>query len=259
MASGNVASLAGHTARPNMAAAEWQARTELAAAHRYAAIKGWTHLIFNHFTMRVPGEPNHFLIKPHELLFEEVTASNLMKLDLDGNPVDTEATVNAAGFTIHTAVLNARPDVNAVCHVHTVAGATVSAMRDGLRFHTQEAAMFYNRVGYHDSEGIADDVGERERISRDIGAHKTLILRNHGLLTCGESMVDALYRMNELTYVTEVQMQVMASGAEVTELPAEVCEQTARQFEKFYGRHKYADRWPAMLRMVERAHPDYAD
>jgi len=246
--------------RPNMSTAEWQTRLDLAAAHRYAAIKGWGQLIFNHFTMRVPGEPNHFLIKPHDLLFEEVTASSLLKLDLDGKPVGNDENVNAAGFTIHTAVLEARPDVNAVCHIHTIAGATLAAMKDGLRFYTQESTMFYNRISYHNSEGVAEDVDERTRLARDLGpTNKAMILRNHGLLTCGETMVDALYKLNELVFAAEVQMHVMASGADAQEMPADVAEKGAQQFEKFYSRHKYADRWPAMLRMVEKDHSSYRD
>lgn len=155
----NVARIKGQpSVRDRVSAAEWEARVELAAAHRFAEYSGWTDLIFNHFTLRVPAEPNCFLVKQHELMFEEVTASNLLKVRMDGEPVGTDEHVNAAAYTIHTAVFEVRPDVNAVAHIHSPAGMVLAAHAHGLRYLCQDAMMFYNRVGYHDFEGIAVDL-----------------------------------------------------------------------------------------------------
>ncbi len=155
---------------------------------------GWTDLIFNHFTVRVPGEPDRFLIKRHTLMFEEVTASNLVKVDLAGTPVG-DGDVNPAGFIIHSAVYQARPDMQAVMHLHCQAGIAVSARKGGLRFLCQEAMQFYNRVSYHDFEGIALDIDERERLAAHLGRNKAMILRNHGLLTCCDTVADAALKL----------------------------------------------------------------
>ena len=195
----------GASVRDRVSAAEWEARVNLAAAYRFAEYSQWTDLIFNHFTLRVPGEPRHFLVKQHELMFEEVTASNLLKVDIEGNAVGEAEHVNAAGFTIHTGIFNARPDVNAIVHIHSPAGMVLAAHKHGLRYLCQDAMMFYNRVGYHDFEGVATDLGERERLARSLGRHNTLILRNHGLLTCGKTIHDATILMHNLVNVAEVQ------------------------------------------------------
>lgn len=243
--------------RNDVSPAEWEARVDLAAAHRMAAINKWTDLIFNHFTVRVPDEPDRFLIKRHSLFFEEVTASNLVKVDLDGEPVGIERDVNLAGFIIHSAVYKARPDVNAVMHLHSQAGTALSAKKGGLRFLCQEAMLFYNRIGYHDFEGIALDTGECERLGRDLSGHKTMILRNHGLLTCGDSVADATLNLRTLIQVAEMQLQAEAGGAELTEPPAEVCERTARQFEALHAKSKRRDEWQGVLRWLDRADPTY--
>ncbi|HVG52405.1 MAG TPA: class II aldolase/adducin family protein [Xanthobacteraceae bacterium] len=256
----NVTRLKGSSSiQSGVSAAEWETRVDLAAAHRFAELSQWTDLIFNHFTARVPGEPRHFLVKQHELMFEEVTASNLVKLDLDGNPVGESQHVNAAGYTIHTAVLEARPDVNSVMHVHSPAGTVLSAHKHGIRYLCQEAMMFYNRVGYHDFEGVAVDLEERERLAKNLGNYNTLILRNHGLLTCGRTIAEALILMHNLVAVAEVQARMEATGQEMSVPPDDVCERTAQQFEKFRERDSGRVQWQAILRYLDRRDGSFRD
>lgn len=243
--------------RNELSAAEWEARVDLAGAHRLAAINRWTDLIFNHFTVRVPDEPDHFLIKRHTLFFEEVTASNLVKIDLGGEPVGADEDVNLAGFVIHSAVYKARPDVNAVMHLHSQAGTAISARKGGLRFLNQEAMQFYNRIGYHDFEGIALDTEECNRLGRDLAGHKAMILRNHGLLTCGNSVADAALTLRMLIIVAEVQLQIEATGAAINEPPPEVCERTAQQFEALGKKHGRRAEWQGVLRWLDRRDPSY--
>ena len=232
------------------ATSEWQARVDLAAAHRLADVYGWTQLIYNHFTCRVPGEPSHFLVKPHTWMFREVTASSLVKLDLEGRPADPAGPVNAAGFAIHTAVLKARPDVNAVLHIHTDSGIAISAHKDGLRFMSQAAMRFYGRLGYHDYYGIAE-IEESESIARDIGSAKAMILRNHGLLVVGRSIPEAMSRLNYLMSAIESQLKIEATGAHNILLPPpDMCERAARQWVVLEDSGRL-DEWPAMLRWMD--------
>ncbi len=243
--------------RNDVTAAEWEARVDLAGAYRMAAINHWSDLIFNHFTVRVPGEPDHFLIKRHTLFFEEVTASNLVKVNLEGEPVGADHDVNLAGFVIHSAVYKVRPDVNAVMHLHSQPGTAISARKGGLRFLNQEAMQFYNRIGYHDFEGIALDTDECERLGRNLGPHKAMILRNHGLLTCGPTVADAMLTLRMLIVVAEVQLQIEATGAEISEPPPEVCERTAQQFEALGMKSGRRDEWQGVLRFLDRKDPSY--
>ena len=243
--------------RNDVSPAEWEARVDLAGAHRMAAINRWTDLIFNHFTVRVPDEADHFLIKRHKLFFEEVTASNLVKVNLEGEPVGMDNDVNLAGFVIHSAVYKARPDVNAVMHLHSQPGTAISARKGGLRFLNQEAMQFYNRIGYHDFEGIALDTEECDRLGRDLGPHKAMILRNHGVLTCGPSVADAALTLRMLIVCAEVQLQIEATGAEINEPPPEVCERTAQQFEALAKRSGRRDEWQGVLRWLDRKDPSY--
>lgn len=168
--------------RGDITAAEWQARVDLAAVYRLIAHYGWDDVIYNHSSLRVPGEERRFLIKRHELLYAEVTPSNLVKVSLDDD-LDERAGVNRPGFTLHGGVLAARPDVNCAVHVHTVTGMAISGLPHGLRMVSQAAIRFYNRVGYHDYEGITEDLGERARINKALGNNRALIMHNHGLLT----------------------------------------------------------------------------
>src|ERR1041384_1242210 len=173
-------------AQSDISAAEWQARVDLAAIYRLIAHYGWGDVIYNHASMRVPGEERKFLIKRHELLYTEVTASNLVKVSMDED-LDERAGVNRPGFTLHGGVLSGRPDVNAAVHVHTDLGMAISGLKSGLRMVSQPAVRFYQRVGYHASAGITADFDERTRINRDLGKNRAMILHNHGLLTVGRT------------------------------------------------------------------------
>jgi ribulose-5-phosphate 4-epimerase/fuculose-1-phosphate aldolase len=241
-----------------MSAQEWQARLDLAAAHRFTALKGWQddHMIYNHLSMRVPDQPDHFLMKEHDMLFREVTATNLRKLPIDGPPLSYRDNVNPAGYAIHGGILQARPDINSIMHLHSVAGAAMSTIAGGMMFITQESMQFYNRIGYHDFEGVAE-IEERETIVRDLGAFNTLILRNHGLLTCGRSVGEAVKRLYHVIRLSEIQLKVMATGAEVVQPPHDVCERTAQLFTNRPFTQTDAD-WQALVRWVNFHATDYA-
>jgi ribulose-5-phosphate 4-epimerase/fuculose-1-phosphate aldolase len=239
----------------NMAAEEWQARVDLAAVYRLLAHYGWDDVIYNHSSMRVPGEPRNFLVKRHELLYTEVTASNLVKVCMDED-LDERAGVNRPGFTLHGGVLAARDDVNCAVHVHTELGMAISGLKGGLRTVSQPAIRFYNRVGYHDYEGITEDFSERERINRDLGKNRALILRNHGLLTVGKTARESFVLMKTLIDAAEIQLTMQATGDELVEIPPEICEKTAAQYEHHDSGRGSAD-WPAYLRMLDKLDPGY--
>ena len=184
--------------RSKVSAAEWQARIDLAACYRLIALFGMNDLIYNHATVRVPDEEGHFLINAYGYAYEEVTASSLIKIDLDGNIVLDSGTgygINRAGFVIHSAVHGARHDVGCVIHTHSAAGMAVSALQCGLLPLTQNA-MFFGEIGYHDYEGPAVDLDEQKRLIHDLGDRAALILRNHGLLTAGKTVCDAFVTMH---------------------------------------------------------------
>jgi ribulose-5-phosphate 4-epimerase/fuculose-1-phosphate aldolase len=236
---------------------EWAARVELAAAYRLTARFGWTHLVNNHISLRVPGTEDQFLINPYGYLYEQITASSLIKIDCDGNLLqDTEFEVNRAGFVIHSAVHMARQDLHCVFHTHTVAGQAVSALECGLLPLNQGSMRFYNRTGYHDFEGIARDLDERDRLVEDLGDHKVLILRNHGLLTAGVNVGEAFHFMYHLEKSCETQMQVLASNQPYI-LPSEAaCEKAASQFwrpNRVFG----AKDWPALIMLADKLDPGY--
>ncbi len=245
--------------RERVSADEWQTRVDLAAAYRLAHLYGWTtSLIYNHISARIPGPDHHFLLNPYGLRWDEVTASNLIKIDLDGNVLDdTPHEVNRAGYTIHSAIHIAREDATCVIHTHTEAGMAVSALEDGLMFTNQDSMTFYNRVAYHDFEGVAFDLDERERLIRDLGDKKVLILRNHGLLTTGASVAEAWVTMFYLDKVCSAQLALMAataSGDRIRQPSKEICELTARQLEsESCGERE----WPALLRQLEQQGIDY--
>ncbi|MGD1224154.1 class II aldolase/adducin family protein [Streptomyces krungchingensis] len=244
---------------------ELRLRRELAAVYRLVAHFRMTDLIFTHISQRLPGPDNHFLINPYGLLFEEITASDLVKIDLDGNPVEpTPHPVNPAGFVIHSAIHKARPDAHCVLHTHTRAGCAVAAQRDGLLPVNQMSMEFHNRVGYHDYEGVALNLDEQQRLVADLGHHPALILRNHGLLTVGESAAQAFLRMYYLEKACEIQVAAQAGGAPLVLPPAQVCEYTAQQLAgeadaDFQDDIAYDLAWAALLRLVERIAPDYKD
>ena len=243
--------------------AEWEARLDLAATYRLIAHYGWGDVIYNHSSLRVPGEERKFLIKRHELLYTEVTASNLVKVSMDDD-LDESAGVNRPGFTLHGGVLSARADVNCAVHIHSEIGMAISGLKHGLRMVSQPAVRFHNRVGYHDYEGITEDFNERARINASLGKNRALIMRNHGLLTVGRTPGEAFKRMFYLERACQIQVDALAGGAALVTPPAEVCEHTARQFEGDHSDDDYEDTgrdlvWQAMLRQVERLYPDYKD
>lgn len=250
--------VSGRIARSEVSEAEWQARVDLAAAHRLCVLYGWSHLIFNHISMRVPGEPRAFLLKPHALLFEEVRASNLLKLDMDGGKLDETKNVNTAGFNIHGGLLRAKPRLNCVLHVHTNTGMAISAHPKGILPMTQGAMRFYNRLSYHGYEGIAEDEAECARLAADLGDNRAMILRNHGLLTAGRTVSEAVTLMKYLIAAAETQMMLEATGVEIVLPKPELCEHTAQQWERFeQGGAK--DEWPAYLRQLDMVTTDYRD
>jgi ribulose-5-phosphate 4-epimerase/fuculose-1-phosphate aldolase len=235
--------------------AEWQARLDLAAAYRLIAHYGWGDVIYNQSSMRVPGEDRNFLIKRHELLYTEVTASNLVKVSMDDD-LDESSGVNRPGFTLHGGVLSGRPDVNCAVHVHTEIGMAIAGLQHGLRMVSQPAIRFYNRIGYHDYEGITEDFGERARINAALGKNRALILRNHGLLTVGKTMREAFVLMKSLLEAADIQLKMEATGGKLVEIPAPICEKTAHQYEHHDSGRGSAD-WPAYMRMVDAVDPSW--
>src|SRR5271170_147591 len=236
-------------AHADISPAEREARTDLAATYRLIARYGWDDVIYNHSSMRVPGEERKYLIKRHELLYAEVTASNLVKVSMDDD-LDESAGVNRPGFTLHGGVLSARPDVNCAVHVHTETGMAIAGLKHGLRMVSQAAIRFYNRVGYHDYEGITEDFGERARINTALGKNRALIMRNHGLLTVGNTAREAFVLMKALLEAAHIQLTMEATGGALVEIPPEICEKTAHQYEHHDSGRGSAD-WPAYLRMLD--------
>ncbi|MFJ3487470.1 class II aldolase/adducin family protein [Pseudomonas sp. NPDC090202] len=245
---------------------EWQLRQELAACYRLIAHFRMTDLIFTHISLRIPGPEHHFLINPYGLMFEEITASNLVKIDLDGNKVEaSHYPVNPAGFVIHSAIHSAREDAQCVLHTHTKAGCAVAAQEAGLLPVNQISMEFYGRVGYHDYEGIALDFSEQQRLVADLGDSSVMILRNHGLLAVGDSVKQAFLRMYYLEKACEIQIAAQAGGQLV--IPSdEVCRRTERQFNEpgkpaAEGELNDPDAvdfaWAALLRLLDRVAPDY--
>jgi len=214
------------------APAEWAARCELACAYRVFDQFGWNELIYNHITLRVPEEPGHFLINPFGLLYHEVRASNLVKIDIDGNIVGpSQHGVNPAGFIVHSAVHRSREDAHCVMHTHTTAGSAVACQSNGLVPLSFTSFFYADRLAYHDFEGITFDTDERDRLSGNLGTKNAMILRNHGLLTCGVSVADAFAEMYHLQRACEVQLAAQSSGASLRFPSAEVVRKTAHQFD----------------------------
>jgi ribulose-5-phosphate 4-epimerase/fuculose-1-phosphate aldolase len=235
---------------------ERDVRVRLAACYRLIAHYGMDDLVFTHISARVPEASGQFLINPYGLRFDEITASSLVKIDYDGNIVEPSPhPVNQAGFVIHSAIHAARPDVNCVLHTHTRAGVAVSCLKEGLLSLNQFSAPYYKRVAYHDYEGVATNLDERQRLVRDLGEKQVMVLRNHGLLTAGRTVPEAFELMYYLEQSCRVQMDVMASGGAVNALSDEVSEHTAQQCEGFGPRGERA--WPALLRLLDAKDPSY--
>ena len=245
-------------------AEELRLRRELAAVYRLIAHFRMTDLIFTHISLRLPGPDHHFLINPYGLLFEEITASTLVKIDLDGRGVeDTPYVVNPAGFVIHSAIHAARPDAMCVLHTHTKVGCAVAAQQQGLLPLNQMSMEFYGRVAYHDFEGVALNLAEQKRLVDDLGDRPVMILRNHGLLTVGSTAAQAFLRMYYLEKACEIQTTAQAGG-ELIIPTRDVCEYTARQLAgeaeaDLQDDVGYDLAWTALLRLLSRMAPDYAD
>lgn len=232
---------------------EWQARCELAALYRLIAYYRMTDLIDTHITLRVPGTEGHFLINRYGVAFERMRASDLVLIDLEGRVVDSHfgGRVNAAGFVIHSAIHEARPDLHCIIHTHTAAGMAVAAQRDGLLPLSQHALKFYGNLAYHTYEGIALSLEERERLVADLGSHKAMILRNHGLLAAGGSVAAAFHEIYFLERACQAQIQALSGGVALTLLSEAVCRHTAAQFARdgIDGIIELA--WQAALSLIE--------
>lgn len=248
--------------RERVSPEEWQTRVDLAACYRLVFEYGWHHLNLNHISARVPGEPGHILINPYGPMYNEVTASNLVKIDLDGNVLDdTPYGINPAGYVIHSAIHAAREDVGCVLHTHTEAGLAVSALKCGLLPINQDAVRFYNRIGYHQYEGISLETGERERLVESLGLHRALVLRNHGLLTAGRTIAEAFTLMFHLEKSCVAQVMVNATTEDdprIAYITPEVCEHSAQQAWRINDRTEEM-RWPALVRWMDRVQPGFRD
>jgi len=249
-----------------MQQSEWQLRVDLAACYRLHALNGWTDLIYTHISARVPGRHDHCLLNPFGLGFEEVTASNLLKIDAQGQLVEpSEHGIHRAGFVIHSAVHAARPDAACVIHAHTRAGLAVSTMKCGLLPLTQHAMMFHGKVAYHDSEGFANDLSERDRLAADLGDKPVMILRNHGTLVVGRTVAQAYSMMWHLEVAMKAQVDALASGQELTMPSSDLASRIAANAFPTPGLRR-ADgtvspmgflEWPAQLRKLDRIDPSY--
>ncbi len=239
--------------------AEWESRVDLAAAYRLAAHYRLTDLIYTHITASVPDEAGHFLINPYGLRWEEITASNLVKIDVDGNKVASSPfNVNPAGFTIHSAIHRSSHDAEWIMHTHSRAGVAVSTMEDGLLPLNQIALQFYGRISYHDYEGIALDLSERERIVASLGRNRALVLRNHGLLTTGATAGQMFNNMFYLERACEIQVATLSMGEPLRMVPDDLVEHVAAQYDTPMGDDDdIALEWGAHLRSLEDNHADY--
>lgn len=238
---------------------EWQVRCELAAAYRLFAQLGWHELIYNHLTVRVPGSP-HFLINPFGLMYREIKASNLVKIDLQGNKVEPSPwPVNPAGFIVHAAVHAARADAHCVMHTHTTAGQVVSCQREGLLPLSFNSLFYTDRIAYHDFEGITLESAECERLAADLGQRNAMILRNHGLLVCGPTIGDAFADHYMLQRACEVQVAAQATGAALVQPAREVAEHASAQYERTARKgDQNTLLWAAMLRWAWELDPGFA-
>ncbi len=246
--------------RNQVSSEEWQVRVDLAACYRLIALYGWDDLVFTHVSARVPGPDEHFLINAYGLLFEEMSASSLVKVDLDGEKViDSPHPVNPAGFVIHSAVHEARPDVGCVLHTHTKAGVAVSAQADGLRPISQTSLFPYATLAYHDYEGVALNDEEKPRLVADLGDKNALILRNHGLLTTGATIPDAFLMMYVLETACQIQVMAESSGNDLIEVPAPIVAGITAQAEQVTKGLGGQLIWPGLLRKLDRIDASFRD
>jgi ribulose-5-phosphate 4-epimerase/fuculose-1-phosphate aldolase len=246
--------------RPGVSHEEWALRVDLAACYRLVALHGWSDLVFTHISAKLPGPQDHFLINPYGALFEEITASSLVKVDLQGAIVgESPFPVNPAGFTIHSAIHAARHDVGCVLHTHTVNGIGVSAQRGGVLPISQQSIFVLSSLGYHDYEGVALRDDEKPRLVADLGANTFLMLRNHGLLTVGASIADAFLAMYLFETTCAIQLRAQSGGGDLVRVHPQIlatAQQQAAQVTKNLGG---ALAWPGLLRKLDRVSPGFRE
>jgi len=239
---------------------EWAIRVDLAAAYRLVAYYGWDDLIFTHLSARIPGPEHHFLLNPYQLMFEEVTASSLVKVDVHGNPVEpTPFITNPAGFTIHSAVHMAREDAQAVMHLHTPAGQAVAAHEQGLLPLTQTAMLVLGDLAFHDYEGVAVDHDERARIVADLGDKGAMLLRNHGTMAVGGNVGECFLKLYFIERACEAQVMALSAGEHVNRPPQGAAELAAQQGGVGLKLAANLLAWPALKRKAYRLDPSFAD
>jgi ribulose-5-phosphate 4-epimerase/fuculose-1-phosphate aldolase len=242
-----------------VSAEEWQMRVDLAACYRLVALYGWSDLVFTHITARIPGPEHHFLINPYGLMFDEITASSLVKIDQGCNKIiDSPYPVNPAGFVIHSAVHAAREDITCVLHTHTRAGVAVSAQKNGVLPISQQSTFILASLAYHDYEGVAFREDEKPRLQADMGEANFLMLRNHGLLTVGKSVADAFLGMYFFETTCQIQIAAQAGGGELTQVDPRIIagvEQAAKVQSAGAGIGAFV--WPSLTRKLDRIDPSY--
>jgi ribulose-5-phosphate 4-epimerase/fuculose-1-phosphate aldolase len=245
--------------KENVSAEEWQTRVDLAAAYRIVAHYGWDDLVFTHISARVPGPEHHFLINPYGMMFDEVTASSLVKVDINGDIVmPSDYHINPAGFVIHSAVHKSRVDANCVMHLHTVAGIAVSTLKEGLQPYSQQSLFPLSSLSYHEYEGVALNPEEKERLVADLGDTAFMILRNHGLLTCGSSIAEAFLSMFLLQRACEVQLAALSTGQDMIKIPTHILGGIKEQAKQVTRSAGGSLAWPGILRKLDRVNPGYA-
>ena len=246
--------------RDQVSREEWELRVDLAAAYRLVALYGWDDLVFTHISARIPGPDHHFLINPYGWMFEEITASSLVKIDLDGRKVlDSPHDINPAGFTIHSAIHAAREDVVCVMHTHSINGVAVSAQKEGLLPLSQTAIIAGASLAYHDYEGIALYEDEKPRLVADLGSRWSMMLRNHGLLTLGRNCADAFMRMYFLEAACMIQVRALDGQRALHAVPQGVLDNIGEQMTAVTRGQFGSLAWPGLLRKLDRRNPGYRD
>ncbi len=229
---------------------EWKARVDLAACYQVFDQKGWTDGINTHLSMRIPGKENHFLLKPDNLMFYEVRASNLIDVDFSGNTVG-DIEVNKAGFVIHAAILESRMDINCILHHHTDAGIAVSSIKEGLLPMSQHALAFYGNLSYHDYQGVALDESEKKSLVSDLGSNNSMLLRNHGVIVCGKTIASAFSMCDNLETACRSQLLVQNQKENISFPSDRIKKFTASQFEEFGDERAVEIEWPTILRWLD--------
>ena len=246
-----------YSVQARVSAAEWQVRTDLAAAYRLVAERGWDDLIYSHLSARVPGEDGAFLVNPFGFCFDEITASSLVKINHKGEKLlDTPHPVNPSSFVVHYSVYRVRPDVSAVVHLHTPSTIAVATQANGLLPVSQNAMILEGRVGYHDYEGPSVTSDEIESLGADMADHWALLLRSHGCIVVGGSVAEAFTRTHDLHRACETQIALLAAGLDAIRWPSERAREQVREKTAMPSAH--FPEWPALLRRLERAASDHA-